>query len=146
MESTAAQILLVEDSDEDFDTVLEAARRSEHRPHIVRAVDGENALERLHKDHPSAYRLVILDHNLPGALSGFDVLVAMRASTVLELLPTVMFTTSNSERDCQACYRAGANAYHVKSVGFNDCLRMLGTIFDYWLSSAKPPLTREIAR
>lgn len=138
-------ILVVEDSDEDFDTMLEAARRSGLRSPLVRAVDGEDALMALEQSTVRGYRLVILDNNLPGGLSGYDVLVEMRTKPGLRHLPTVMFTTSSSPRDCLACYRAGANAYHVKPVAFDDCLRTLDTIFDYWLSATMSP-TPEGAR
>ena len=38
-----------------------------------------------------------------------------------------------------ASYAAGANAYHVKPVTFNDHLSKLRSLFDYWLTNAVLP-------
>jgi hypothetical protein len=39
-----------------------------------------------------------------------------------------------------ACYSAGANAYHVKPLRFPDHLALLEQIFSYWLHFALLPI------
>ncbi len=134
------RILVVEDSDEDFDTVEEAARRTGLSLDVVRVADGDAAVERLSQKDAHSFRLVLLDNNLPGATSGYDVLVHLRSHPELRHLPAVMFTTSSNPRDCLACHRAGVNAYHIKDIQFHACLETLNHIFDYWLKRAVAPL------
>lgn len=139
MAASEISVLIVEDSDDDYDTVELAARRVGLGLRLVRAIDGESALALLAEQSAPGYRLVLLDNNLPGGMSGVDVLVELRSRAAVQHLPAVMFTTSSNTRDCLACYRAGANAYHVKAVGFDECLRTLAAIFSYWLREVVSP-------
>lgn len=135
-----SRILSVEDSDDDFDTIVLAARRACPNATVVRAADGNEALARLRSEDVSTLDLVLLDNNLPGALSGLDVLTELRANPQTRHLRTVMFTTSNNPRECLACHRAGVNAYHVKSVRFEECVRTLETLLQYWIGAAARPV------
>jgi len=133
------RILVIEDSDDDYDTILEAARRAQLRGSIIRAIDAEDGMRALRQAR-SGFDLLILDNNLPGP-SGYELLLQIRSDPDLRRLPTVMFTTSRNPRECTACYEAGANAYHVKSVSFEECLRTISLIFQYWLQHAMLPNT-----
>lgn len=62
---------------------------------------------------------MLLDINLP-KVSGLEVLKRMREHEATRLLPVVMLTTSNEERDMLQSYRSGANSYVRKSVSFAD--------------------------
>lgn len=127
-------ILVVEDSEEDYDTVLEATRRGGFPNRVVRAASAEEAQRLLPADGTSAepFAFVLLDQNLPG-LSGVDFLRGLRGSSAHRTVPVVVYTTSTNPRDRDVCYDAGANAYHVKAVQFDQCLQTLSEVFDYWL-------------
>jgi CheY-like chemotaxis protein len=133
-------VLVVEDSDDDWDTALEAARHCgcEHR--LLRAADGDAAMALLqgHGAPPRRPAFVLLDLNLPG-LDGRELLAQIKSDAVTRQLPVVVFSTSASPRDVAACYAAGANAYHVKPVGFSDHVAQLRSLFDYWLTQAVLP-------
>jgi len=137
-------ILVVEDSDEDFETVQEAARNIGLLNPIVRAASGSECLRllRLWRDGPRSRdklpALVLLDLNTPGE-DGRDVLREVRSDDVLGTLPVVVVSTSASPRDLQFCYANGANAYHVKPVAYGMHLKMLQAIFGYWLGSVVLP-------
>jgi two-component system, chemotaxis family, chemotaxis protein CheY len=131
-------VLVVEDSDEDFDTVAEAAQRSGVPNAMVHAVDAEDALRRLAGGAPGAFAFMLLDYNLTG-LDGLTLLRHVRGDPRLVALPVVVFTTSVNPRDRDAFYAAGANAYHVKSVRYDACLQTLEAIFDYWLNRVTLP-------
>jgi two-component system, chemotaxis family, chemotaxis protein CheY len=146
MTARPSRILSVEDSDDDFDTIVLAARRACPNATVLRAADGDEALARLRSEDVSTLDLVLLDNNLPGAMSGLDVLTELRSNPQTRHLRTVMFTTSNNPRECLACHRAGANAYHVKSVRFDECVRTLETLFQYWVGSAVKPVARGAVR
>lgn len=139
-------ILVVEDSDEDFDTILEARRRGGVENRIVRAESAEAARRLLPAaDSAEAFAFVILDQNLPG-INGSAFLRELRQDPRFRGLPVVLFTTSINPSDCLECYEAGANAYHVKSVRYDECLKTLHEMFAYWLETAVLPEARNDQR
>lgn len=131
-------VLVVEDCDDDFDTVLEAATRAGVSHWLIRAADAEAAQSLLARDAVGALAFMLLDYNLPG-LDGLALLHTVRRDPALAALPVVIYTTSVNPRDRDAFLRAGANAFHPKSVQHADCLRTLESIFDHWLIRAVPP-------
>ncbi len=138
--SQGPPILVVEDSDEDFETVLDAARKAGFRNELRRAVTGEECLALLRGDGGDAVRpaFVLMDLNTPG-LDGRQALAVIKADTALKELPVVVLTTSANPKDLAFCYRAGAGAYHVKPIRYPDHLRVLDDIFGYWLGSVLLP-------
>jgi CheY-like chemotaxis protein len=135
------QIMVVEDSDEDFDTLQDAARLGSVVHPIVRASSGTECLRLLRSGEGSRDRqtvLVLLDLNTPGD-DGREVLRQVRCDDALGLLPVVVLSASANARDLQFCYANGANAYHVKPVDHASHLKVLQSIFAYWLGSVVLP-------
>lgn len=130
-------VLVVEDSDEDFATVLDAATAVGLPHEIRRATSGDECLrmlednERAHRAHP---RLVLLDLQTPQG-DGRHALRLIRENARLRTLPLVVLSTSDNPRDVEYCYATGANAYHTKPVSYPAHLNTLRAIFDYWLNS-----------
>lgn len=134
-------ILVVEDSDEDFETVLDAARRGAVVHPIERATSGEECLRLLHGDgrrRDALPRLVLLDLNTPGD-DGREALREIRNDAGLDALPLVVLSASANPRDLVFCYAQGANAYHVKPVDHAAHLKVLQQIFAYWLGCVVLP-------
>lgn len=134
-------ILVVEDFDEDFETVLEAARRAGVKNEIRRANSGDECLKLLresaqHKNLSPA--LVLLDMNTPKG-DGREVLHDIKQDALLRALPVVVLSTSDNSLDLDFCYTHGANAYHVKPLRYTDHLQVLEQIFGYWLTSVVLP-------
>ena len=135
------QIVVVEDSDEDFDTVQDAAQRGGILHPIVRARSGGECLRLLRGRQGSRDArtlLLLLDLNTPGD-DGRDLLRMVRSDDALGNLPVVVISASASTRDLQFCYASGANAYHVKPVNHALHLKVLQDIFAYWLGSVVLP-------
>ncbi len=134
-------IVAVEDSDEDFDTIQDAASRGRMLHPIVRARSGAECM-RLLRSSPGSRdaltMLVLLDLNTPGD-DGRDVLRLVRNDEALAALPVVVLSASASPRDLHFCYTHGANAYHVKPVDHALHLKVLQDIFAYWLCSVVLP-------
>ena len=134
-------IMVVEDSDEDFETVRDAARHSGLPHKVVRATSGEECLRLLREPQQGRHTvplLVLLDLNTPND-DGREVLREIRSDAKLKALPLVVLSGSANPRDLQFCYDCGANAYHVKPVDHALHLRVLQEIFHYWLGSVKLP-------
>ncbi len=126
------RLLVVEDSDDDFEAVAHAAGASPIPSTLVRATDAEIAMSTLLSRGERDFDLILLDNNLPG-MSGCEMLLLLRSQPRLRHIPTVILTTSANPRECTACYNAGANAYHVKALSFTEWLQTLGHVLEYWL-------------
>jgi CheY-like chemotaxis protein len=136
---TGRTILVVEDCDEDFDTVATALRLTTLPHRIVRAMTGDECLDLLRAEIPRVRPdLVILDLNTPGG-DALDALHIIRADSALHSLPVVVMSTSSNPRDVVRSYVARANAYHVKPLRHADHLRVLGALLAYWLSAVTLP-------
>ena len=139
-------ILLVEDNPDDEALTLRAFRKNNITNEVVVARDGAEALDYLFATGAYAKReagvmpqIVILDLKLP-KIDGLEVLRRLRAAPQTKLLPVVILTSSNEERDRLEGYGLGANSYVRKPVDFAefvDAVRQLGL---YWLLlNERPP-------
>jgi two-component system, response regulator len=140
-----ATILLVEDDPDDETLTLRALRRGGVQHTLVVARDGVEALDYLFGTGGYAGRdlevmplVVLLDLKLP-RLDGLEVLRRIRAEDRTRLLPVVILTSSDEERDRLEGYRHGANSYVQKPVDYDqfaEAVRQLGL---YWLLLNEPP-------
>lgn len=139
-----ASILVVEDSDEDFDTLREAAGAAGVKQLIHRAASGGDCLAMLRGEvevHlPLLPALILMDLNSHG-VDGREALVAIKTDASLKEIPLVVLTTSASPKDVAFCYQAGVNAYHVKPVRHDQYLLLVRSLLNYWLGSATLPPT-----
>lgn len=134
-------LLVLEDSDEDFDTLLCAARKSMLPHEIRRATTGDECLEMLERWQTGSEErplLAVMDLNTPQT-DGRQALRSLRQNPVFRSLPVVILTTSGSPRDLDYCYNEGANAYHTKPVDYPEYLETLRRIFEYWLQGVILP-------
>lgn len=141
MSSSRDQILVVEDSDEDFDTLREVAEEVAKPWLLRRASTGDDCLRLLLEDverESTLPTLVLLDLNVPG-MDGRQALAAIRQKERLRHLPVVVLSTSKNPADVAYCYALGANAYHVKPVDYADHLTVLDRILTYWLTTVTLP-------
>ena len=128
-------ILVVEDNDEEFETVVSAARRAGMHHQLHRATSGGECLRMLQEsvqNHATLPSLVLLDLNTPGD-DGRDALKLIKNCDQLRAIPTVVLSTSANPRDVNFCYANHANAYHTKPVSHIAHLKTLNDIFSYWL-------------
>jgi CheY-like chemotaxis protein len=139
--SARQPVLVVEDNDGDFETVVEAAQRA-GLPNLLRRVAcGDECLHLLNASVQSRGllpALVLLDLNTPGD-DGRDALRQIKACGLLRAIPTVVLSTSSNPRDVDFCYANHANAYHVKPVSHMAHLKTVQDIFSYWLGCALLP-------
>jgi len=124
-------LVVVEDSDEDFETVFEAMKRSGITAEVRRATTGEAGLTLVRKLASDRSVIVLLDLNTPGT-DGREALTSLKTDPALKSIPVVVFSTSANPKDVAFCYAAGANAYHVKPVRYPDHLQLIIDIVGYW--------------
>ena len=123
-------LLVVEDSDEDFDALRWAFRKLKIDRQMVRAHDAEEALAYLRGGDPPPF-LVLLDLNLTVA-DGRDVLTVVKNDAELRAIPVVVWTTSSNVDDVRSCYRDGANTYIRKPFDVDELLDTIRTLEHYW--------------
>jgi len=138
-------ILMVEDNPDDQTLILRTLRKNNIANEVVVAGDGAEALDYLFGEGAHAGRdtsvtptVILLDLKLP-KIDGLGVLKRVRAHERTRLLPTIILTSSDEERDIVESYRLGANSYVRKPVDFDqlsDAVRQLGL---YWLLLNEPP-------
>jgi two-component system response regulator len=137
-------ILLVEDNAGDQELTLLSLRRSKVLNKVVVAHDGVEALDYLFSRgaegtrKPDLPAMVLLDLKLP-KVDGLEVLRRIRSEPSTRLLPVVIFTSSNEERDMLESYSSGCNSYVRKPVDFeqfSDAVRQLGL---YWVVVNEAP-------
>jgi len=135
-------ILLVEDNEGDIVLTLEALKEAKINNTIDVVRDGEKAMQFLRKEGEfvgvSTPDLVLLDINLP-KLDGKEVLANIKNDEVLKVIPVVMLTTSDSEKDIFDSYHNHVNCYITKPVGFQSFIDVIHTIKDFWISIVQLP-------
>ena len=131
-------ILMVEDSDDDFDAAKRAFTKANLHNPIVRVKSGEAALAYLQDETQTWPGIILLDLNMPG-LDGRRTLDFIKKDQNLRKIPVIILTTSDDERDIQSCYNIGANTYIQKPVDFNGLIEAIKRLKEYWFEIALLP-------
>jgi two-component system, chemotaxis family, response regulator Rcp1 len=138
----AVEILLVEDNPGDVRLIQEALRDGKvwNNPHVV--TDGEAALDYVYRrgafvDAPRP-DMILLDLNLPKK-DGREVLATVKSDPDLKRIPVVVLTTSKEEEDVLRAYNLAANCYVTKPVEFDQFMKVIRMIEDFWLTIVALP-------
>jgi CheY-like chemotaxis protein len=129
-------ILLVEDNPDHEMLTVRALKKAHVMNQIVVAHDGAEALDLLFgvggRTVPANPEMVLLDLKLP-KIDGLEVLQRLRAHPLTRLVPVVVLTSSDEEKDVIASYRLGANSYVCKPVDFTEFMEATRQLGLYWL-------------
>lgn len=142
-------ILLVEDNPDDELLTLRAFHKSNVLNKVVVVRDGAEALDYLFgsgahagRDANEVPQVILLDLRLP-KMDGLEVLGRLRADERTKLLPVVILTSSDEEKDIVESYRLGANSYIRKPVDFGQFTEAVRHLGLYWLLlNQGPPVGR----
>jgi DNA-binding response OmpR family regulator len=136
-------ILLVEDDPDHEALAIRALRKANVANEIHVAHDGAEAIEFMEgiaSGKRPAPQLILLDLKLP-KIDGLEVLRAVRSNAKTALLPVVVLTSSDEERDIVSSYRLGVNSYIRKPVNFTDFAEATRQLGMYWLLLNQCPPT-----
>lgn len=127
--------LLVEDDDNHAHLIMRSLKKNRIRNTFNRVSDGQAALDYLFARNEYADRqlpdVILLDLNLPKR-SGIEVLELIKGSACLRIIPVVMLTTSDAERDRISAYSHHVNSYLVKPVDFDQFKTIVDDLGYYW--------------
>jgi chemotaxis family two-component system response regulator Rcp1 len=134
-------LLLVEDEPGDVRLTMEAFHhhgtlRLHHAWNGVEAI----AFLRRQNGYADAPRpdLIVMDLNMP-QMGGKEALAIIKGDIALRSIPTIIFTSTDSETDILACYVHGANCCLRKPSNWEDFDSLLKSIDNFWLTRAKLP-------
>ncbi|UKO96210.1 response regulator [Nostoc sp. UHCC 0870] len=136
------QVLLVEDNPGDVELTRIALEDSKISVNLNVVEDGVEAMAFLRKQekyanvpHPD---IVLLDLNLPRK-DGREVLAEIKTDQHLKRIPVVVLTTSQAEEDILKAYNLSANCYIAKPVDFDQFVRIVKSIENFWFAIVKLP-------
>lgn len=138
-----AEILLVEDNQNDVELTLRSQKDRGHESSIHIVQSGEEALEFLWGTGRYAGRnvnflpkVIFLDLNLP-KMSGLEVLKKIKTDERTKTIPVVMVSLSTEPRDIEESYALGANSYVQKPLDFEGLTETISQARRYWLATNK---------
>ncbi len=132
-------ILLVEDNEDHAELVKRQFQVHRIANRIIHVSDGEEALDYLFQkgkysdsiSYPLP-NLILLDLRLP-KLDGLSVLAEIKKAEHLQIIPTVVLTSSESEKDISSAYRNHVNSFLVKPIDFKKFAALMDELGMYWL-------------
>ena len=137
-----ANVLLVEDNEDDIELTLEALEDSKVRMEIHVVSDGISAMAFLHHEGEYAHKprpdLILLDLNLP-LMDGREALKKIKEDPTLADIPVVVLTTSVDDGDILNAYQQHANCYISKPVDFSKFTEIIKQIEGFWFQLVKLP-------
>lgn len=138
----AIEILMVEDNPGDVRLTREALKDAKVWINLHVVGDGVAALDFVYRRAPFADAprpdFILLDLNLPKK-DGREVLAVLKSDDTLKQIPVAVLTTSQAEEDVLRAYNLNANCYITKPVDFDQFIKIVRTIEEFWLTIVTLP-------
>ena len=140
------EILLVEDNPNDVELTIRALKKNNLANKVLVVTDGAQALDFIF--HTGTYagrgadnrpKIILLDLKLP-KVNGIEVIRKIKSDKATKVIPIVVLTSSEEEKDVAESYGLGVNSYIVKPVDFDKFAKTVADIGLYWLLINKPPV------
>ncbi len=136
------EVLLVDDNPGDAQLTRIALEDSKISVHLNVVEDGVEAIAFLRKQEKYAQAahpdIILLDLNLPRK-DGREVLAEIKGDENLKRIPVVILTTSQAEEDILEAYNLSANCYITKPVDFDQFVKIVKSIENFWFAIVKLP-------
>ena len=142
-------ILIVEDSEEDYESVLRAFKTVHLNNPFMWCKSGRMALDYLRGE--GAFKgidgrqrpgLILLDLNMPG-IDGHKTLQMIKSDPDHKQIPVIILSTKKNEKDISACFSEGANSYIQKPVTFEGLIGAIKTLKEFWFEISLLPKQEE---
>ncbi|MDP3750557.1 MAG: response regulator [Polaromonas sp.] len=140
--SRIAEILLVDDNEDDVFLTREAFDAASLRVNLQHVDNGEKCLQYLRKQGPyagaSTPDLILLDMHMP-VMDGYEVLSEIVKDDKLHHLPVVVLSTSYEAADIHKMYGLRCNSYITKPLDFESFVKAISQLAGYWLTVVVVP-------
>lgn len=144
LEKHCANILIVEDRQDDVLFFRRAFKSADLRHCISQVSDGDAAVKYLSREPPyndddlyPVPDVIVLDLKMPGR-DGFEVLQWLREQKALKPAPVVVLTSSDREEDKKKAKDLGAHSYYTKPVDFTKLVGVAKDINRKLLTRRRP--------
>ncbi len=138
------EIILIEDNISDADLIRRVLIKNKLVNTITHINDGHEALEYFEKQladedaFKQTSRVILLDLKMP-KVNGLVVLQKLKSDERTKKIPVVVLTSSKEDSDIAESYRLGANSYVVKPVLYDEFVKAVSELGQYWLMVNQPP-------
>lgn len=136
-------LLVVDDSDEDFEIIESCLGTAGLQSEIIHLRDGNELVAYLNAsaaDRPVKLPVaILLDLNLPG-ISGHALLETIRRHPTFATTPVIVLSTSYEPDDVNLAYQRGANSYLVKPLSLEGFEKLMQTFHRFWLETVALPV------
>ncbi len=140
--SRVAEILLVDDNDDDVYLTREAFDAASLRVNLHHVDNGEKCLQYLRGQGVyaglPAPDLILLDMHMP-VMDGYEVLTEIVKDEKLRHFPVVVLTTSYEAADIRKMYGLRCSSYITKPVDFESFVKVIAQLAGYWLTVVVVP-------
>jgi len=133
------EILFIEDNLHEAELTIRSLNKHNLANKLKHIDDGAEALDfifargeyadRVNSPEP---KLIILDLKLP-KIDGLEILRQLKSEEKTKLIPIVVLTSSQEEKDIVESYRLGVNSYIVKPVNFETFGKAVAELGLYWV-------------
>ncbi|MBF0100999.1 MAG: response regulator [Desulfobacterales bacterium] len=146
MKKRSITILLAEDDEDDYMLIIKSLKKAKLINDIHWVKDGVELIDYL--KHSGEYTditksprpcLILLDLNMPRK-DGREALKEIKSDPILKDIPVIVLTTSKSEEDIFTSYNLGVNSFVRKPGRFEDYVKALNLIHQYWFELVELPI------
>jgi CheY-like chemotaxis protein len=123
-----ANVLIVDDDEDDRDLFCIAVHELEPKINCILARNGEEALQGLQLEKFPKPDLIFLDLNMP-RLNGIQFLRELKKDRQLQLIPIVIYTASLQEKDLDEAKELGAEHFFAKPSSFKGLCKIIKDVF-----------------
>lgn len=117
-------VLVGEDNDLNYEITAEQLRG--YRVHCVRAVNGQDCLQKIEQAVPDEFDAILMDMQMP-VMNGLEATTAIRKldSETAKHIPIIALTANAYHEDIQKCLAAGMNAHLSKPINIDCAVRTI---------------------
>jgi two-component system, chemotaxis family, response regulator Rcp1 len=135
-------ILSIEDNQADFDLLEKALKNANASLQVINIQNGQEALDFVYKQSKHAKAptpdIIILDINLPG-INGEKLLEIFKKDEKCRVIPIIIFSTQNQEKEIKRMYELYANSYLTKTSDIKELFAKIASLEHYWFSTNELP-------
>jgi len=138
-EPNEVEILFVEDNPHEAELTMRGLKKHNLVNKLKHIDDGAEALDFIfsrgaysNRENSPNPKLIILDLKLP-KVDGLEILRQLKADEKTKVIPVVVLTSSQEEKDVIESYRLGVNSYIVKPVNFETFGKAVADLGLYWV-------------
>jgi CheY-like chemotaxis protein len=141
------EILFIEDNHHEAELTIRSLKKHNLANTLKHIDDGAEALDFIFskgihsgRENSPYPKLIILDLKLP-KVDGLEILRQLKEDERTRMIPVVVLTSSQEEKDVIESYKLGVNSYIVKPVNFESFTTAIADLGFYWFILNQSPNT-----